>query len=334
MTRLLLLVILAISFAAHAEHKPRYSTKPQKHRALGLKKKLLQGANVKSIPYKDLGIVVPNSLDLRPFISPIRDQEQCGSCVDFAETEVLRDNMMLAGQDPGNLSAQAMVDCVGNGCNGNELNIADFLLNGVPLWSVYPYNGVAGKCKTGWPVAARAKSWAYIGTKAVASVQDIESYMVMNKSTVLITIYASNTFQQYSGGVFNTCENKTPNHAISIVGFDNEGAAFDSNGNLPPGVGHWIVKNHWTTDWGVMGYGLHVMSDSRGRKCNNITDEAASITPVLSNAPPVPVPGPTPIPTPIPTPPVPADSVPTWLQLLIGIGILAIFAVISIKKSP
>ena len=62
---------------------------------------------------------------------------------------------------------------------------------------------------------------------------------------------------------------------INIVGWDNEGASFDANGNLPPGKGVWILRNSWGTSWGDGGFMRTKMTDAKGVRCNAVAKEAA-----------------------------------------------------------
>lgn len=223
-----------------------------------------------------LGAVpILDSMDFRPSLTPIQDQHQCGSCWAFSLTATLRDHVK---PDPGGLSQQYLVDCArnSNGCEGGTLESAMYLVGsrGAPSSSLYPYVAANGKCKHVAPVA-RGRSYHVMGDP---SQKDIVEYMSQAKSPVSSVMAAgAGDFESYTKGIYDGCVNAQPDHAINIVGYDLEGAAFDENGNLPPGIGYWIARNSWGPQWGEEGYFRIRMTDHQGNRCNGFGTEIAYI---------------------------------------------------------
>jgi len=130
----------------------------------------------------------------------------------------------------------------------------------------------------GQPFAAHITGWFMLGDKATGpTAKDIEAYMAKTGKPISIGVAAgTGRWQSYSGGVYNACKTGELDHMINIVGWDNEGAAFDSNGNLPPGKGVWILRNSWGKGWGESGYMRTKMTDAAGKRCNAVAEEAAA----------------------------------------------------------
>ena len=151
------------------------------------------------------------------------------------------------------------------------------LPGGQPLWSACPYKNGSGKCPEALPLAAHIKAWYMLGEKGQGpTVREIEAYMASSGKSISIGVAASaGRWQSYSGGIYNACVTGELDHMINIVGWDNEGAAFDANGNLPPGKGVWILRNSWGKSWGENGYMRTRMTDPSGKRCNAVAEEAA-----------------------------------------------------------
>lgn len=246
----------------------------RRHHGKGLKKKYILSDERKS--FLDLKISIPNKMDLRPGLSPIQDQGDCGSCWAHSLTASLEDG--YPSKSPS-LSPQYLVDCAANaeGCDGGYFDAALYLIfpKGAPTRKSYPYTAKDGTCKNK-PVAASIASYHLLGTSRGPSTRDIEAYMSKYKRPVSVTVAAgAGAWQNYDSGIYNGCELAGTDHMINIVGWDNEGFAFNTSGNLPHGKGVWILRNSWGVDWGEQGWMRTRMTDKSGHRCNNVAEEAA-----------------------------------------------------------
>ena len=248
--------------------------------AKGFVKKDLPASYWKS--FKNAKVQIPDQLDLRPELTQIENQGSCGSCWAFGLTAAHRDGHALAGRDPGRLSQEWMVDnsTYAAGCQGGYFDSANDIVTprGQPLWSDCPYKNGSAKCALDLPIAAQITGWFMIGEKTTGpTIKDIEAYMTLTGKTIAIGVAAgAGRWQSYSGGVYNACKFAEMDHMINIVGWDNEGAAFDEYGNLPPGKGIWIMRNSWGKSWGEQGYMRTRMTDPAGKRCNAVAQEAAA----------------------------------------------------------
>ena len=270
-----LFIALLICLGALADDEAKtFKTAPHKRHSKGLSKKRLLREVEKPFT-APTPTNVPDKFDLRPEISPIQDQGQCGSCWAFSLTATLMDGLTIAKKGTGSLSQQYLVDCARSaaGCNGGYYDGADYFISpkGAPLLSAYPYTAKDGKCKKKPAMGSIAKWHLLNGTPA-----DIETYMYTAHRPVSTVVAAgAGSWEDYAGGVYNECVIGETDHMINIVGWDNEGAKFDKNGNLPPGKGVWILRNSWSRSWGEDGFMRTKMTDKKGKKCNNVAESAA-----------------------------------------------------------
>jgi hypothetical protein len=287
------LCCIALNVLVASNPAKSYEAKFPKHIVKG------KGLRVKNLSYEAYirprsiprGLVIPNAFDLRTALgtnlSPIEDQGQCGSCWAFSLTATSRDGYVANNVDPGRLSQQYLVDCASNsyGCNGGFFDSADFIsengqgLSGSPSWNAYPYTAMTGACRASNSMnVSSIRSWSMLGSPTAGpSIWDIQSYMTDAYKPVSITVAAgAGDWSYYSGGIYNGCvPNAQTDHMINIVGWDNEGAQFDSNGNLPAGKGIWILRNSWGTEWGENGWMRMKMTDANGNRCNSVAQNAA-----------------------------------------------------------
>jgi C1A family cysteine protease len=195
---------------------------------------------------------VPASLDWRNYngynyVTPVRDQGNCGSCWAFAATAALEANVLITKGSATDLSEQVLVSCGGAGsCSGGYIDRAsNFILNiGLPAESYYTYTATNGSCSNavaGWQNAAnQISNWYWVATTSptVAVIKD----WLNNYGPLVTTMDVYSDFYYYSGGIYSyTSGSYQGGHAIVIVGYD------DTNQ-------YFIVKNSWGSGWGESGY--------------------------------------------------------------------------------
>jgi len=136
------------------------------------------------------------------------------------------------------------------GCEGSTAELAFEYLSGSEgmyeefQYSYTSYYGVDEECKLSpgdtSPVAT---------IDGYVKLPDNNYTAVMNAiaqvGPLAINVDAS-TWHAYAGGVFNGCDQETPdvNHVVVMVGYGEEA----------DGTKYWLVRNSWSPAWGEQGY--------------------------------------------------------------------------------
>jgi C1A family cysteine protease len=200
---------------------------------------------------------LPSSYDWRALngVTPIKNQGNCGSCWAFStvgpmESQILLQNGLQNG-NPVVLSEQYLVSCNLDGwnCNGGwfahdyhmDESGQDNNAPGAVLASADPYTGTNSSCMATYNHPYRLSSWAYVGSEEAVPTIDAIKQAIYTYGPLSAGVYAGPKFQAYSSGVFNTNESGTINHAIVLVGWNDN-------------PGYWILRNSWGTSWGQAGY--------------------------------------------------------------------------------
>ena len=270
---------------------------PQKH-LTGLKFEKGWFNKVPKEKPKKIQAVLPRHFDWREqfTLTPVKSQGNCGSCWAFSSSATFQDVMVVKGGPSVSLSEQYLLSCNKEGfsCSGgffiHDMHMSP--LGGVPNGE-FPYAGSQVACKQNLSHPYKLDSWAYLPARdenTPPSVEDIKN-AIFTYGPVAAGVAANSSMSAYKSGVFNNCDSTKPNHAITLIGWDEDGQYF-------------IMRNSWGSSWGENGF-MKIKYN-----CNYIGISANYIKYTSSN--PTPTPTPTPSPTPAPTPnPTPVPPTPT-----------------------
>ena len=203
--------------------------------------------------------VPPPSWDWRnvngtDYMTPVKDQGQCGSCVAFATLGAFEAVIKIKEGITTDLSEAHLFFCGGGECDvGWYIPPAlDYLkINGTPDEDCFPYDGAyygtdlsCGDTCDDWQQRAwKINDWGYI-----TGTTNIKSYLIeYGPLVVTYTVYTD--FDDYWANpdawpdqvYYHYYGTERGGHAVVLVGYDDEGQ-------------YWICKNSWGTDGGLNGY--------------------------------------------------------------------------------
>lgn len=174
--------------------------------------------------------------------TPVKNQEQCGSCWAFSATETIESAMLVAGKSPQIGSPQMIVDCDTNdsGCNGGDpAEAMNWVIQqgGQDAESCYPYTAQDGNC-----AMAQCTPVNQISSTSSVSADESSIYYALQNAPLSICCDAE-AWQNYEGGVLASSQcGDNVDHAIQLTGYS------------PSQGGYWIVRNSWGADWGENGF--------------------------------------------------------------------------------
>ena len=220
----------------------------------------------------------PSSWDWRDYskVTPVKDQNPCGTCWIFGTTSVLESAVLLGESAEYDFSEQSVALCVdrswvylyddadepcgtvpGHGSGDSFMASEVFIKKGTVLESCNPYDTDGLQCNgtcacDSCPPVKKVTGYRYVtydGSQTAlikAAVYD---------RPVTMSFYYDPT-AVYSDGTYGTIYDyypclEDPNHLVSIIGWNDSVPHPDLDHS---GTGAWLVKNSWGTGWENSGY--------------------------------------------------------------------------------
>jgi cathepsin L len=206
-----------------------------------------RSANMRAFNWRDINMM-----------TPVKDQQQCGSCWAFSGMAVYEGVYKIKNGDEIDLSEQYAVDRIEGvtaagkkadcgSCSGGNVPFLfrSMISTGAALESEFPYLG-----KNDFHSNNRAKreykvrQHGYISVIEPPSVKEIKE-AICKYGPVFSSLKVTELFMAYAGGVYDeqvrVSGQRDTNHAMVIVGWDDSKKA-------------WLVRNSWSKNWGEDGY--------------------------------------------------------------------------------
>lgn len=192
-------------------------------------------------------------------LSPVKNQEACGSCWAFSATGSMEAAYRIHKNQKISVAEQELVDCSGDygnyGCNGGIMSAAFSYIkdNDIANEDDYVYEALTETCKANknlerWEIA----SFEMIGFMKT----NVNGLMKMiDRQPVSVAIEVRSDFQHYQEGVYSSVDScgSRLNHGVLAAGYD-------TSADVP----YFLVKNSWGETWGEEGFIRMAVGNGRG----------------------------------------------------------------------
>ena len=196
---------------------------------------------------------LPSSFDWRDTdkVTPVKEQSPCQLCWAFASLAEFESKILINEGVSYDFSEQNLASCDFLTLSGNARSCSTggtyfrstnyFTQQGPALESCAPFLGVdEAPCEDTCETIKNVDGWRFIAN----DVDTIKTALYKYGPVATSMDGGDAAFKAYTGGVYEHYDALMVNHAVLIVGWDD---------NLGP-EGAWIVKNSWGVDWGMDGF--------------------------------------------------------------------------------
>lgn len=206
--------------------------------------------HAKKYPAEKSTMVLPASYDLRTqgYLTSVKNQGNCGSCWTFATCASTESYWLLSGAGSFDLSEDNMNNCHNFDwapCMGGNIFLSTAYLSrgsGMISEANDPFNDVAGSCPSGLNPIKYVTESRFLPQNNTSIKQAVYDY-----GALYTCFYWESGFYNSSNYTYYYSGTESPNHAVTIVGWDD-------NKVTSGGTGAWIIKNSWGSSWGQGGY--------------------------------------------------------------------------------
>lgn len=192
-------------------------------------------------------VSLPTTVDWRNnggnFVTSIKDQKACGSCVSFGTIATIEARINVACKRPGtapDLSEAHLFYCGCGNCCGSGWNFTPALAfcqnTGTVLESCFPYTPGNQPCKQGCPIYTKITGYV-----TLLSSLDRKN-AIASGGPVVAGMAVYQDFYNYVSGIYKHVTGSLAGyHCVSVIGYDDAQQC-------------WIAKNSWNTGWGDQGF--------------------------------------------------------------------------------